>query len=57
MSSNEAREQAAAFNEVYQNIKAEVGRMMVGQEDVIEGGVDRLVSRRARVTGRRAWAW
>ena len=37
MFSNEAREQAAAFNKVYQNIKAEVSRMMVGQEEVIEG--------------------
>ena len=44
MSSNEAREQAAAFNEVYQNIKAEVGRMMVGQEDVIEGVLTALLA-------------
>jgi len=44
MSSNEAREQAAAFNEVYQKIKAEVGRMMVGQEEVIEGVLTALLA-------------
>ena len=44
MFSNEAREQAAAFNEVYQKIKAEVSRMMVGQEEVIEGVLTALLA-------------
>ena len=44
MSSNEAREQAAAFNEVYQKIKTEVSRMMVGQEEVIEGVLTALLA-------------
>ena len=36
-SSDSAREGAARFNETYQNLRAEIARMMVGQDDVVEG--------------------
>ncbi len=39
-----AEEQARAFREAYHKIKNEVGRMMVGQEEVIEGVLTALMA-------------
>ena len=39
-----AREAAAEFNKIHTVIRDEVGRMMVGQEHVVEGVLSALLS-------------
>ncbi len=43
-SADEARQAAARFREQYETIRAEVGRMMVGQQAVIEGVLTALLA-------------
>ena len=42
--SNSATKQAAQFCEAYERIKAEICKMMVGQEDVIDGVLTALMA-------------
>ena len=43
LTADEAREQAADFQAVCQRLKAEVGKMMVGQEEVVDGALTALM--------------